>query len=112
MIPRKNPFVKGNAVFNEGVSYFDVFGRRDLGARFSRIAGALGCHTRIREGFPRDGSRTVFFIVARLPSEVSIRASERVSPASSIVTMCVSLSVVCDRLITNRSGSGDPDLQG
>ena len=22
------------------------------------------------------------------------------------------LSVVCDRLITNRSGSGDPDLQG
>ena len=26
--------------------------------------------------------------------------------------MCVSTSVVCDRLITNRSGSGDPDLQG
>ena len=25
--------------------------------------------------------------------------------------MCVSPSVVCDRLITNRSGSGDPDLQ-
>ena len=26
--------------------------------------------------------------------------------------MCVSPSVVCDRLITNRLGSGDPDLQG
>ncbi len=48
-----------------------------------RSAGALGCQTRIREGFPRD----------------------------LIVTMCVSASVVCDRLITNRSGSGDPDLQ-
>ena len=36
-------------------------------SRFYRSAGALGCHTRIREGFPRDGSRTVFFIVARGP---------------------------------------------
>ena len=35
-----------------------------------------------------------FFIVAR-----------GLSPASSIATMCVSASVVCDRLITNRSGS-------
>ena len=35
--------------------------RRDLGSRFSRSAGALGCHTRIRAGFPRDGSRTVFY---------------------------------------------------
>ena len=52
-----------------------------------------------------------FFIVARGPSD-AIRASERVSPAISIVMMCVSPSVVCDRLITNGSGSGDPDLQG
>ena len=35
--------------------------RRDLGSRCSRSAGALGCHTRIRAGFPRDGSRTVFY---------------------------------------------------
>ena len=50
---------------------------------------------------PRDGSRTVF-------------SSQRggLSPAIAVVTMCVSPSVVCDRLITNRSGSGDPDLQG
>ena len=33
---------------------------------FYRRAWALGCHTRIRAGFPRDGSRTVF-IVARGP---------------------------------------------
>ena len=50
---------------------------------------------------PRDGSRTVFFTVARGPSD-AIRASERVSPAISIVTMCVSPTVVCDRQITNR----------
>ena len=34
------------------------------------------------------------------------------SPASTIVPMCVSAAVVCDRPITNRSRSGDPDLQG
>ena len=34
------------------------------------------------------------------------------APANSIVTMCVSPSVVCDRLITNGSGSGEPELQG
>ena len=56
----------------DGVSYFDAFGRRDivvsmssarrdLWSRCSRSAGALGCHTRIRAGFTRDGSRTVFF---------------------------------------------------
>ena len=33
------------------------------------------------------------------------------SPASSIVMMCVSPSVVCDRLITNGSGAGAPELQ-
>ena len=42
----------------------------------------------------------------------AIRASERVSPALSIVPMCVSPSVVCARLITNGSGSGTPYLQG
>ena len=34
------------------------------------------------------GDREAFFIVARGPSEVSIRASERVSPALSIVKVC------------------------
>ena len=47
-----------------------------------------------------------FFIGSRGPSEVSIRASERVSPALSIVPMCVSPAVVCARLSTNGSGSG------
>ena len=36
-------------------------------AFFPRSAGALGCHPRIRAGFPRDGSRTAVFIVARGP---------------------------------------------
>ena len=44
--------------------------------------------------------------------EVAFFRSVGASPASSIVTMCVSASVVCDRLITNGSRSGDPDLQG
>ena len=57
------------------------------------------------------GEGVAFFIGARGPSD-AIRAGERVSPAISIVMMCVSPSVVCDRLITNGSGSGDPALQG
>ena len=62
-----------------------------------RSAWALGCHPRIRAGFPRDHSvdRSMardrpspyvkgrrFFTVARGPSD-AIRACERVSPAIS-----------------------------
>ncbi len=83
---------------------------------------------------PRDGSRTVFFIVARGPvprdrwnARASTMARDRPSPydergfsppvARGPVPrdlhrpdVCCP-SVVFDRLITNRSGSGDPDLQ-
>ena len=37
------------------------------GAFCCRIAGALGCHTRIRAGFPSDRCRKPFFFVARGP---------------------------------------------
>ena len=80
---------------------------------FYRSAGALGCHTRIRAGFPRDGSSTVFFIVARGPVP-------RDRPSSNYVFRSYGseenkrrfFSVVCDRLITNGSGAGAPELQG
>ena len=116
----------------------DGEGRRFL----HRSAGALGCHTRIRAGFPRDRSRTVFFIVARGPVPrdgwvARTMARDRPSPygtarrffsvarGPSDATRASELprdrpssrcvfppSVVCDRLITNGSGAGDPALQG
>ena len=56
------------------------------------------------------GEGVAFFFGARGPSEVSTRASERVSPQSPS-SRCFPLSVVCDRLITTRSGAGAPELQ-
>ena len=56
------------------------------------------------------GEGDVFYRIAG--ASHATRASERVSPAILIVMMGVTQSVVCDRLITNGSGSGDPDLQG
>ena len=76
-------------MLHEGVSYFDAFPvgetswsrcARSAGPSdatraselvstamaqepfFYRSAGALGCHTRIRAGFPRDGHRLVMFL--------------------------------------------------
>ena len=60
----------------------------------------LACACGIR-GPPRPTMRVAFF---------SERGGQ--APAGAIITMCVSPSVVCDRLSTNRSGSGTPELQG
>ncbi len=66
-----------------------------------RSAGALGCHPRIRAGFPRDGSITVFFIVARGPVPRDRWIARTIRPTS----------VVWERLLPIGSGSGDPALQ-
>ena len=124
----KSIFSRTDVIHTEGVSYLDFFAVGETSgldaslvgetsgsrcntvsgqgcpsylSRFFRSAGPLGCHTRIRAGFPRDGSRPVFFIVARGPVPRDLHRHDVFFP-----------SVVCDRLITNRSGSGDPDLQG
>ena len=47
------------------------------------------------------GKRHAFLTVARGPVPRALHRHDVCFP-----------SVVCDRLITNRSGSGDPDLQG
>ena len=78
---------------------FDVFGRRDLWSRFFRSAGA----------YPPRWLKNRFLIVARGPVPRDLHRHDVCFP-----------SVVCDRLkvwhvcqpFTNRSGSGDPELQG
>ena len=64
------------AYLSEGVSYFDFFPVGETSrsrcntvgetsrARFSRSAGALGYHTRMRAGFRREHSSTVFYRIA------------------------------------------------
>ena len=59
----------------------------------------LGCACGIRGPSPYGAGGGVFY------------RSAGACPPRSPSSRCVSPSVVCDRLITNGSGSGDPDLQ-
>ena len=87
-------------------------GQAPANAQNHRSAGALACHTRMRAGFPR-----VRCMARACPSPYGKRgrffhrSAGACPPRSLGCTPDEPPSVVCDRQITNRSGSGDPELQ-